>query len=66
MRLYATRRECEMILSGLYGKMKDLPMDELPEYQRLAQRILEVNAKQCKDDMSRYDGCTLVEKEGSN
>lgn len=56
MRLYATRRECEMILSCLYDRMADVPLEELPEYQRLTQRILEVNVKQCKKDMSRYEG----------
>lgn len=55
MRLYATRRECEMILSSLYDKMSNIPIEQLPEYQRLTQRILEINAKQCKKDTSRYE-----------
>lgn len=54
MRLYANRRECEIILSCLYERMANLQLDELQEYNKLANRIVEVNFRQCKEDKSKY------------
>lgn len=63
MRLYANRRECEIILNCLYNKMKDLTIEELPEYHRLTQRIIKVNESQCKNDKTSYNGYTANEEE---
>lgn len=55
MRIFATRRECEIILTSLYSKMSTLPFDQLEEYNNLTSRILSVTDKQCKHDNTRYD-----------
>lgn len=54
MRLYATRRECEIILSCLYDRMSTLKLDEMREYNTLADRIIKVTANQCEKDHSTY------------
>lgn len=54
MRIYATRRECEIILSCLYERMAGLPIHKIEEYEKLASRIVEINRRQCKDDKSEY------------
>lgn len=54
MRIYATRRECEIILSCLYERMATLSIGEMAEYDKLASRIMEVNRRQCEDDKSKY------------
>lgn len=54
MRIYATRRECEIILNCLYGRMRTLKLEELPEYNRLADRIIDVTSRQCEKDHSSY------------
>lgn len=54
MKIYATRRECEIILNCLYSRMGNLKMDEMPEYNKIANRIIEVTNKQCKADHSSY------------
>ena len=54
MRIYATRRECEIILNCLYGKMSTLKLEDIAEYNRLADRIVTVTNNQCKDDHSAY------------
>lgn len=48
MRIYATRRECEIILNCLYSRMGTLRLD------KLADRIIEVTNSQCKMDHSTY------------
>ncbi len=55
MRLFATRRECEIILTSLYSKMSTLPIDQLEEYNNLTSRILSVTDKQCKRDNTKYE-----------
>lgn len=55
MRLYATRRECEIILNCLYKQMGELRLEELSEYNALANRIIAVTSNQCKRDHSTYD-----------
>ena len=59
MRLYATRRECEIILTALYSKMSTLPIDQLEEYNNLTSRIIAVTDKQCKCDNTRYDNYNI-------
>lgn len=54
MRIYATRRECEIILNCLYKQMGELRLEELSEYNALANRIIAVTDNQCKDDHSTY------------
>lgn len=54
MRIYATRRECEIILNCLYEKMSTLKLEDIAEYNRLADRIVTVTNNQCKDDHSAY------------
>lgn len=54
MRIYATRRECEIILNCLYDRMSTLKLDEMPEYSKLADRIIAVTSKQCEKDHSTY------------
>jgi diadenosine tetraphosphate (Ap4A) HIT family hydrolase len=54
MRIYATRRESEIILNSLFKQMAELPMDEIAEYNEIAQRIIRVNKTQCKSDHSKY------------
>lgn len=54
MRIYATRRECEIILNCLYSRMGTLRLDELAKYNKLADRIIEVTNSQCKMDHSTY------------
>jgi len=54
MRIYATRRECEIILNCLYDRMSTLKLEEIREYNALANRIVEVTTKQCENDHSTY------------
>lgn len=54
MRIYATRRECEIILNCLYGKMSTLKLEDIAEYNRLADRIIAVTSRQCERDHSTY------------
>ena len=54
MRIYATRRECEILLNCLYSKMSTLKLEEMQEYNKLADRIIAVTSTQCKDDHSTY------------
>lgn len=56
MRIYATKRECEILLNCLYSKMQDLKLEEIAEYNNLANRIITVTSKQCKHDNSTYEG----------
>lgn len=55
MRIYATRRECEIILNALYSKMSTLTLDELNEYNTITARIMKVTVSQCKRDNTRYE-----------
>ena len=54
MRIYTTRRECEIILNCLYSKMSTLKLEDIAEYNRLADRIVAVTNNQCKYDHSAY------------
>lgn len=54
MRLYATRRECEIILSCLYERMSSLKLEEMSEYSKLTDRIIKVTDTQCEKDRSTY------------
>ena len=54
MRIYATRRECEIILNCLYSRMGNLKLEELSEYNKLADRIIAVTSRQCERDHSTY------------
>lgn len=54
MRMYATRRECEMILSCLYERMSKVGIDEMMEYEKLTSRVVKILATQCKKDNSTY------------
>ena len=54
MRIYATRRECEILLNCLYSKMGTLKLEEMSEYSKIADRIIAVTANQCEKDRSTY------------
>ncbi len=54
MRIYATRRECEIILSCLYDRMSALTLNEMAEYNNIADRIIRVTSHQCEKDRTTY------------
>lgn len=63
MRLYATRRECEILLSCLYSRMGTLKLSEMPEYSALANRIIAITNRQCKNDHSSYSKLIDADKD---
>lgn len=54
MRIYANRRETEMILDGLYSEMRKAQAEDLPDYYKIIERIQTVLQEQCKYDRSLY------------
>ena len=54
MRIYATRRETEMILDGLYTEMRNAQAEDLPDYYKIIERIQTILQAQCKDDRTTY------------
>jgi hypothetical protein len=55
VKIFTTRKQCEMILSCLYERMQNLPTSELPEYNKLCTRLVNILELQCKEDDSHYN-----------
>lgn len=54
MRIYATRRQTEMILDGLYTEMRSAQVEDLQDYYKIIERIQTILQAQCKDDRTTY------------